>query len=242
MQKPMNAQETLASLKQFTPPPDWKTNSIFLLPDAVMCDLYQFILDNRLSQCIELGTGFGATCCMIAAAIEQLDDGKIITIDKYLHQPVNVKVLAQHVGLSPDHITVIADQLGYNWYLADLIQQHTKNAECTPLFDFCLLDGAHEWEPDALAFFLVAKLIKPGGWIVIDDINYFFRIMPDWEQHHAHRTPRELDTLQMKMVYDIAVQQHPDFCDFHITHDGRIGWARKKPLPHTKKKWFFFRR
>ena len=30
------------------------------------------------------------------------------------------------------------------------------------------------------------------------------------------------------MVYELAVQQHPDFENFHLTHEGRIGWAQKK--------------
>jgi hypothetical protein len=32
------------------------------------------------------------------------------------------------------------------------------------------------------------------------------------------------------MVFDLLVRQHPDFTDFKITHNGRIGWARKKSI------------
>jgi hypothetical protein len=172
------------------------------------------------------------------AAFEQQQAGSLLTIDKYLHQPVNVHVLREHAGLKPDRLQAISDELGYNWYMADLIRQQTVNGVCHPLFDFCLLDGAHEWEPDALAFNLVAKLMKPGGYVAIDDLNYCFRMMPNWQETHGDRTDKELDTYQMKMVYDLVVKQHRDFTDFRITHDGRIGWAKKKQTSRFFRKFF----
>ena len=116
--------------------------------------------------------------------------------------------------------------------MADLISKQTQGDKCLPLFDFCLLDGAHEWEPDALAFFLVAKLMKPGGWLVMDDLTYNLRIMvPNWRDTpmFADYSERAIDTFQMKMVYDLVIKQHPDFADFHVSHAGRMGWARKLP-------------
>lgn len=231
-------EQVFASLKSFVPPDNWKAD-LFLLPEDAMNDIAQFVKTHKLHDCIELGTGFGATSCMIGAALEEVNEGgTLLTIDKYLHQPVNVKVLKEHAGLRDNTINVVTDELGYNWYLPELIRQQTHDGVCTPLFDFCLLDGAHEWEPDALAFTLVAKLLKPGAWIAIDDINYFFKIMPNWKETHGHYTEKELETYQMKMVYEIVVQQHPDFCDFHLTHDGRIGWARKKTESNSSNNLF----
>ena len=226
-------EKTFASLNSFVPPDDWKGH-LFLLPQDAMRHIYQFIVDNKLQACIELGAGFGATSCVMGAAVNKLDQGKVITIDKYLHQPVNVKVLMRHVGLSDDSIEVVIDELGYNWYLAELIREQTRDGVCVPIFDFCLLDGAHEWETDALAFSLLAKLLKPDGWIAIDDINFCLRMIPNWQESHGTHTDRELDTFQMKMVYELVVQQHPDFCGFHLTHEGRIGWARKKNPVYAK--------
>jgi len=227
-------EKLFASLNSFVTPDNWP-GELFLLPQDAMRYIYQFIVDNKLQSCIELGTGFGATSCVIGAAVRELGGGRVITIDKYLHPHVNAKVLMRHVGLSDDSIDVVAEILGYNWYLADLLQEQTHNGVCTPLFDFCLLDGAHEWEPDALAFSLVAKLLKPGGWIAIDDINFCLRMIPTWQKSHGNYTDRELDTFQMRMVYELGVQQHPDFGDFHLTHEGRIGWARKKHIVADRK-------
>jgi len=225
------------ALKNYVPPEGWGGH-LFLLPEQAMKDIHSFIVENRLHNCIELGTGFGATTCMIADAVRELEQGQVITIDKWLHQPVNVKVLMAHVGLPENSVEAIADELGYNWYLAEVIAAQTKEDQCTPLFDFCLLDGAHEWAPDALAFFLIAKLLKPGAWIVVDDLDFNLRMIPNWRESHGNHTDRELDDFQMRKVFDLVVRQHPDFTDFKVTHNGRIGWARKKFPEPLKKRWF----
>lgn len=225
----MSALDVINSLKSFTPPEGWGGH-LFLLPEEAMVYIYEFIVANKLKSCVELGTGFGATSIVMATAVEVNGGNQVLTIDKYIHEPVNVKTLMSHVGLKESAINVVADSLGYNWYMADLIRAQSHEDICEPLFDFCLLDGAHEWEPDALAFTLVAKLLKPGGWIAIDDINFCLRMIPNWKETHGSHTDRELDTFQMGRVYDLIVKQRQDFTDFHITHNGRIGWARKKPV------------
>lgn len=203
--------------------------NLFLLPQDVMSDIYHLIVENKIRSCIELGTGFGSTACVIAAALEEIGGGKLVTVDRVLLQPLNVVKLMNHIGIDPNTIDVVTDNLGYNWYLPELIQKQTIRDKCEPIFDFCLLDGAHEWEPDALAFTLVSRLIKPGGLIAIDDINYRLRMSPHWEETHADYSARELDTYQMRMVYELVVMNHPEYSDFQITHQGRIGWARKFP-------------
>jgi glycosyltransferase involved in cell wall biosynthesis len=144
-----------------------------------------------------------------------------------LHQPVNANVLKEHTGIG-DTIEFVVEPLGYNWYLADLIAKQTVDDICQPIFDFCLIDGAHEFEPDALAFFLVSKLLKPGGWVVLDDLNFALRSMSFWRETHGHLSDRELDAFQIGMVFDLAVRQHPHFTDFRVSENGRVGWARKK--------------
>jgi predicted O-methyltransferase YrrM len=230
----MKYEQIITLLKTYSPPPGWPGN-MFLLPEEVMCEIYRFIVDKKLHTCIELGTGFGSTSCVMAAALDEIGGGRLVTVDMYLHQPVNVKVLAKHTEVDTDSVDVIVDRLGYNWYLSELIQHQTENGICKPLFDFCLLDGAHEWEPDALAFYLIAKLMKPGAWIAIDDLNFNLRMIPNWQETHGNYTDRELDAFQMAMVYELVVKQHPDFENFDVTHFGRIGWAQKKLLVSDRK-------
>lgn len=222
----MSFETIMQSLKTYVVPDEWPF-PIFLLPEAAMADIYTCIVDNNLHSCIELGTGHGTTSCIMAAAVDELGDGRVVTVDKCWHQPVNVQVLKDYTGLG-ETLEIVVDKLGYNWYLADLITRQTQEGICQPLFDFCLLDGAHEWECDALAFSLVAQLLQPGAWVVLDDLNFTLRSVPNWEHMFGHLSDRELDTCQIGMVYDLVVRQHPDFQNFCITHGGRLGWAQKK--------------
>ncbi len=221
----MEFQDVLSRLKSFQPPEGWR-GGLFLLPEGAMREVYESVLRDA-SSCIELGTGFGATTCVIAAALQEKSAGRVVTIDMIRHAPVNVELVSQYVGLR-DLIDIVVDPLGYNWHLAERIRAASTTGECIPEFDFCLLDGAHEFLPDALAFTLVAKLLKPGGTLVLDDVNFHLRQVPNWADFFANRSDRELDTEQIRMVWDLLVRQHRDFEAFRLTQEGRVGWARKK--------------
>jgi predicted O-methyltransferase YrrM len=202
---------------------------IMILPLAASERIYDFVVAHRAVRCLELGTGYGTTACVIAAAVEECGGGEVVTIDRMLHHPVNVHVLREHLGLDPGLIHPVVDELGYNWQLAELIRLQSESPDWRG-FDFCFLDGAHEWDPDALAFLLAARLLAPAGTIAIDDLPHTLRMMvPDWATTppYSHYSPRQLDSFQMRMLYDRLVVPHPDFTDFRVTDDGRIGWATK---------------
>lgn len=97
------------TLHSYTPPTGW-ASSLCLLPEEAMHDIYQFVIDHQLHSCIELGTGFGATACVLGAAVAELGRGHVVTVDMCLHQPVNVKVLLDHTHL--DHSLVEVDRVG----------------------------------------------------------------------------------------------------------------------------------
>ena len=69
----------------------------------------------------------------------------------------NLEDFAAALGLS-NRIHTIYEKVTYNWTL------HIFLREPEPLsFDFIFLDGAHIWEPDALAFLLSWRFLEPNG-------------------------------------------------------------------------------
>jgi predicted O-methyltransferase YrrM len=205
---------------------------LFLLAQDTMQAIYDCVLHSGARTCLELGTGFGATTCVIAAALDELGGGHVTTLDVLVREPIGVNVLAHHTGLSK-YIKVIADPVGYNWHLGEMAQKQTESGICVPFVDFCFLDGAHEWGPDALATFLVAKLLRPGSWLVLDDLDFKLRgCQPGWKTVFADRTDKELDALQVERIFNLVLRQHPHFGAFAISDSGRTGWARKRaPYP-----------
>jgi predicted O-methyltransferase YrrM len=200
---------------------------LFLLQQETMESLYNCVVRTGARECLELGTGYGSTTCVIAAALDEIGGGRVTTIDMLVRQPIGVHVLAQHVGLER-YINVIADSAGYNWHLGEMVAWQTSKGVCSPCLDFCFLDGAHEWGPDALATFLVAKLLRPGAWLALDDLDFKLRgCQPGWEKVFAGRSDKELDICQVAQVFNLVLRQHPDFAEFALTDGGRTGWARR---------------
>jgi hypothetical protein len=113
----------------------------------------------------------------------------------------------------------------YTWELKRLIER--QSVKGTQLFDFCFIDGAHTWDTDGLAFFLVDKLLRPGGWILFDDLDWRLSDNPvEMENPWIKSLPEDLKNApQIGNVFELLVCQHPGYTDFRV--DGRWGWARK---------------
>src|SRR5919198_3630038 len=61
----------------------------------------------------------------------------------------------------------------YNWSLMQLLAAHEE-----PIFDYVFIDGAHTWALDALAFCLVDRLLRDGGYVDFDDYRWTLRTSP----------------------------------------------------------------
>jgi predicted O-methyltransferase YrrM len=204
-----------------------RNQRLVLLSGDTLREVYGGIVATRARDCLELGTGFGATTCVMAAAIDEIGGGTVMTVDQIAREPVGVNELAQLTGLS-QYVTSVLHGGGYNWILLRMLREQARARECEPRFDFCFLDGAHEWEPDGLAALLVPRLLRPGAWMMVDDLNFKLRgCHPGWERAYGHKSAEELDTRQVGMVYELLVRTHPDLEHFMLSNSGHIGWARK---------------
>lgn len=92
----------------------------------------------------------------------------------------------------------------------------------------CFIYGAHLWEPDALATLLVTSLLRPGGWLLMDDLHFKARSIPGWNSGPAPMSYEQADSTQIGMMFDRLVKSHPDLERFSLSHTGHMGWACKK--------------
>jgi predicted O-methyltransferase YrrM len=192
--------------------------------------LYDFVRREQPVEVLELGFAHGVSTCYIAAALEANGTGYITTIDKQqtMTRKPSLPELAEQCGLVHRVRPILVNKT-YNWALMRLIEQHTNGDSCTPYLDFCFIDGAHSWETDGLAFFLVAKLLRPGAWICFDDLFWTYgksaklRAKP----FVAAMPEDERNTPQVERVFSLLVRQHPDFDHFEVGGDWPWGWARK---------------
>lgn len=66
----------------------------------------------------------------------------------------------------------------YAWVVAQLAFERLKNSLDLPMFDFVYLDGAHTFHHDAPACAVLKEMLKPGGYIVFDDMYWTFSKSP----------------------------------------------------------------
>jgi predicted O-methyltransferase YrrM len=189
-------------------------------------ELYDFIRRERPDECLELGFAHGVSTVYLAAALEANGAGHLTSVDLLVaraREP-SAEQLLERAGLAA-RATLVFEPTSYNWYLHSRIREQTSDlGVCEPYLDFCFVDGAHRWVDDGLAFFLVDKLLRPGGWLLFDDLTW--RI----EALDVHESERSI--AQVREVFDLLVAGHPSYD--HLETDGEWGWARKSTTPSPR--------
>jgi len=193
--------------------------------------LYDHVREQRPEAVLEIGTWAGASAAYMAAALEANGAGKLTTVDRgetsrYLKPEETI----ERAGLSHRVELVKVRDSSYDWHLAQLVRERSDaEGNCEPLYDFCYLDGAHNLAIDAAAVVFIEKLLRPGGWLLLDDLDWTYEegsdesVQSDGVTHPLSEEERAVP--HVRLVYDLIVRQHPAFSRFH--DDGSWGWAQK---------------
>lgn len=169
------------------------------------------------SRVLELGFYHGVSTMYMAAILDEMGgDRTITTVDKLIakENAPNVEQLASELGFQ-DTIDVFYEERTYLWRLMKFIEEGRK-------FDFCYLDGGHNWGDTGFAFFLVDKLLVDGGLILFDDFNW----TADGKEWASHWPEEERKISAVERTWELLVGQHPDYRRLWV--DGAWALARKK--------------
>jgi predicted O-methyltransferase YrrM len=190
--------------------------------------VYRHVRETRPQLILELGSGHGVSGAYMAAALDENGSGKLVTLDR-VGSGFEPARLLDRIGLLVWADVLSRDDSSYNWYLKEQIEAQSDSAgNCEPIYDFCYLDGAHNWTIDGLAVFLVEKLLKPGGWLLLDDLEWSHAASPSRTAEPFPLSEAERREPNVRAVFDLLVRQHPNFNEF-VLEDGNWGWARKAP-------------
>jgi predicted O-methyltransferase YrrM len=189
--------------------------------------LYDFVLTSGVREMLELGFAHGVSTCYFAAALDERGDGTIVTIDNQTakQRKPSISELLEQTGLGR-YVEPRFVNRSYTWELMRLVEQQTREGKCHPRFDFCFVDGAHLWDVDGFAFFLVEKLLKPGGWILFDDLYWTLAQGMKGTELAKQHLDEEQQTAQVERIFSLLVCQHPNFENMMIRDSW--GWAQKK--------------
>jgi predicted O-methyltransferase YrrM len=204
----------------------------FMSPDLGR-RVYAHILRTRPRAALELGTAHGVSAAYIAAALEAGDGGHLTTVDHggAAYDPSPEEVLAR-AGLA-HRVTIVRRHSSYNWFLKEEVEQASDRAgNCEPRYDFCYLDGSKNFNVDGLAVVLIEKLLRPDGWLLMDDLEWSYERNP-WIEPDGDGRPlgpmsdSERRAPHLLAVFELIVKQHPSFTHF-IREDAWFGWAQKR--------------
>jgi predicted O-methyltransferase YrrM len=181
--------------------------------------LFEWVREHRPQSCLELGFAHGVSTVYVATALEANGSGRLTSVDNRsaVEREPSAAELLRRAGLE-HRVNLVYEATTYNWFLHRTLREHHSDGRVEPLYDFCFIDGAHTWVDDGFAFFLVDRLLRPGGWILFDDLP--------WKLDERSGVPEEERALaQVREVFDLLVATHPLYD--RLESDGDWGWAHK---------------
>ena len=186
----------------------------------------KLIVEHDAREVLEIGFFHGKSSAYFAAILEDLGRGHLTTIDREsarMREPSIQEVLAS-LGLS-HRVTPLFAHRSYTWELSKMIQATPR-----PQFDFCYFDGGHTWDGTGYGLVLVDMLLRPGGWIVFDDIPWTVEAAMK-ERSNVPKLwktfgPNERAAPAVKLVFDLLVP-HLGYTNRRTINGGQWGIARK---------------
>lgn len=191
-----------------------------------------FIRQHRLRNCLELGFAHGVGTAYIAHAVQSLGGGHVATIDLEAarQRRPDIHTTLERARVDPQLVEIYFEPSCYTWRLMKFLEAGRAGT-----FDFVYLDGAHAWPVDGFAFLLSKRLLRPGGWILFDDLNWTFESPTlqryDWVQRMS---PEERRTPQVRKIWELLVKPDPHFDELIERDDW--AFARKAANPAVDQK------
>jgi predicted O-methyltransferase YrrM len=197
--------------------------------------LYEHIRENKPGNVLELGTARGGSAVFISAALEANGSGHLTSVDSLRwmwEDPTPLEVL-EKAGLG-DLVTLDRRFSTYTWFLKAEIEKHLDDAGWVrPAYDLIFLDGSKSWSTDGLAVVLAEKLLRPGGWLLLDDLGWTYE---DFERKRNRQLHYDTDIPQLsaeervqphlRAIFDLLMRTNPVF-DRFVVQDDWWGWAHK---------------
>lgn len=208
----MTAEEVLARIKK-TPTIGLKRARIF----------YDFITANNLQTGLAVGLSRFGSIASIAGALQDLDFGSLIAMDvisAHNLKPALDETL-QRLGLA-SLVQVYYEPRSVNWRLMKLLEASRYES-----YDFCYLNGIPTWYEAGLAFCLIERLLKPGGWVVFEELHFTYRDSRLRERIRVEQmTEEEQACPQVERVFELLVEANPHFCSFRRLN--QLAFAQKR--------------
>lgn len=178
-------------------------------------DLTARILGERPAPVIaEVGIGIGATSIALCKLLDHRGEVWFFDFeDRVSELAVDLR------GAGYANIQVLGNSRAtydsYSWTLAMLLRRR-RAAQSAELFDFIYLDGAHVCHHDTLATVCAKALLKPGGYLLMDDYDWSIATSPTMRPSvnpaiRQHYTEQQIELSHVEMVCSLLLDADPQF-------------------------------
>jgi predicted O-methyltransferase YrrM len=167
--------------------------------------LRDLIREYDLDNLLELGTAHGKGTAYMALIQEERGRGHVTTLDrdKAASFSPNVDEVVAKLGVA-HRVTIKRTPRSYTHTLMQMLEEQPR-----PIFDFVYLDGAHTWDGTGFAFFLTDMLLRPGGWVVFDDLDWTLAVSEAKNgkplRGYADYSKEERETPLVRKVWELLV-------------------------------------
>ncbi|KRE17649.1 hypothetical protein ASE63_00085 [Bosea sp. Root381] len=189
--------------------------------------LEQILQNNGDPQIAEVGVGIGATSVKIAEKLA--NRGQLYLFD-FNHNVAQLGDDLKALGFTNLRLHGSSKHTydSYTWQLLKLAKFHQRLSP-HGFFDLIYLDGAHTFIHDVGSTALCKKLVKPGGYLLMDDYNWTFNTSPTMNPEKMPQvatwySQEQLETPHIKLVCEALLDGDPEFERDYL--DGRVSPRR----------------
>lgn len=194
--------------------------------------LYDFILDNKIEDILEIGFHHGVSTCYQAAALAERGSGHIVTLDHQISRDKdpNLPQLLDEFGFA-EYVTPVFAERSYTWELYRLLAETPADRRSRQQVDFMFHDADHTWDSTSLAFFLGDLMLRPSGWMLFDDYRWTIQASEAAMNQERGKWPEaERRTPAVREVFRLLIEPHLDYQEPILTNYGNWAWVQKRDV------------
>jgi hypothetical protein len=190
--------------------------------------LHNLIIHNELHTCLVINNGLNLTVAYVAGALNALGKGQVQAIipKGARTSSFDLPSMLALAGLTK-WATVTHCDGSYNWALKSFLEGGLRES-----VDLCVLEGGRTWSETGFAVCIIEQLLRPRGWLVLDNLDFSFRRSGMRDKPWVRNKPEdEQVTTQVERVFALLVQGNPNFRNFR--RYGALALARKNHATWT---------
>lgn len=202
-----------------------------LTPSTHFVDLVSKIVSSSADpiRVAEIGVDRGATTIEIARVLREFDQLDLFDYERCTLFKQIGALRANSLCQIRTHPNSSAIYDSYAWTLGKIYLENLKTDKTPTLWDAVYLDGAHTFPVDAPATYCLKEMVKIGGFIVFDDMQWSLLTSPtcNTPEMRERFTDEQMAARHVEMVVKMFMRSDNRFSEETDVSDLRSIFVRK---------------